>query len=67
MEKDILKKLRMESRDEAVIFLKSLWNEMPEPCPLCRGRLDFLHKKQRKAIVIGVVLSVVKDMILSKY
>lgn len=49
MEKDILKKLRMESRDEAVIFLKSLWNEMPQPCPLCRGRLDFLHKKAKKS------------------
>lgn len=49
MEKDILKKLRMESRDEAVIFLKSLWNEMPQPCPLCRRRLDFLHKKAKKS------------------
>ena len=49
MEKGILKKLKMESRDEAVIFLKSLWNEKSQPCPLCGGRLDFLHKKAKKS------------------
>ena len=48
MEKDILKKLKMEIRDEAVVFLKSLWNELPKPCPLCGGKLDFLHKKAKK-------------------
>ena len=45
MEKDILDNLKMNSRDEAVSFLKSLWNEHPKPCPLCNGKLDFLHKK----------------------
>ena len=49
MVKDILKKLRMESRDEAVIFLKSLWKEAPQTCPLCGGRLDFFHKKAKKS------------------
>ena len=49
MEKEILKKLKMESREEAVIFLKSLWNESPQPCPLCGGRIDFLHKKAKKS------------------
>ena len=49
MEKDILKKLKMENRDEAVVFLKSLWNESPQPCPLCEGRIDFLHKKAKKS------------------
>ena len=48
MEKDILNKLKMNSREEAVIFLKSLWSELPQPCPLCGGRLDFLHKKAKK-------------------
>ena len=48
MEKDILKKLKMENRDEAVVFLKSLWNESPQPCPLCEGRIDFLHKTAKK-------------------
>ncbi len=49
MEKDILTKLKMDSRDEAVKFLKSLWNETPQPCPLCDGKLDFLHKKAKKS------------------
>ena len=49
MEKDILNKLKMDSRDEAVSFLKSLWNEEPQPCPLCEGKLDFLHKKAKKS------------------
>ncbi|MBR5800735.1 MAG: hypothetical protein IKY23_11830 [Lachnospiraceae bacterium] len=49
MEKDIFIKYKMSSRDEAVIFLKSLWNETPKPCPLCEGRLDFLHKKAKKS------------------
>ena len=66
MEKDILNKLKMDSREEAVSFLKSLWSEKPQPCPLCGEKLDFLHKKARKATVIGFALYVVKDMILSK-
>ena len=49
MEKDILKKLKMESREEAVIFIKSLWNEAPQSCPICGGRMDFLHKKAKKS------------------
>ena len=44
MEKDVLEKYKMNSRAEAVAFLKSLWNEAPQPCPLCNGKLDFLHK-----------------------
>lgn len=49
MEKDILNKLKMNSRDEVVRFLKSLWSENPQPCPLCGGKLDFLHKKAKKS------------------
>ena len=48
MEKDVLEKYKMNSRAEAVAFLKSLWNETPQPCPLCNGKLDFLHKKAKK-------------------
>ena len=29
MEKDVLEKYKMNSRAEAVAFLKSLWNEAP--------------------------------------
>ena len=49
MEKDVLIKFKMESRDEAVRFLKNLWCETPQPCPLCDGKLDFLHKKAKKS------------------
>ena len=49
MREDILKELKMSSRDEAIRFLKSLWNEKPQPCPLCGEKLDFLHKKAKKS------------------
>lgn len=49
MEKDILTKLNMKTRTEAVAFLKSLWSEKPQPCPVCGGQLDFLHKKAKKS------------------
>ncbi len=46
---NIIEELKMKNRDEAVAFLKSLWNETPQPCPLCGGKLDFLHKKAKKS------------------
>lgn len=49
MEKDVLKKFKMGSRDEVVRFLKSLWNERPQQCPLCDGKLNYLHKKAKKS------------------
>ena len=49
MENDVLKKFNMKNRDEAVRFLKSLWCETPQTCPLCSGKLDFLHKKAKKS------------------
>lgn len=49
MEKDILKKIKMRNRDEVMFFLKSLQNELPQPCPLCGERLEFLHKKAKKS------------------
>lgn len=49
MEKDVLKKYKMTGREDAVRFLKSMWNETPQACPLCGGTLDFLHKKAKKS------------------
>lgn len=49
VEEDVLLKYKMGNRDEAIRFLKSLWNETPQSCPLCRGKLDFLHKKAKKS------------------
>ena len=49
MEKEVLLKYKMNTRDDAVRFLKSMWSEKPQHCPLCGGRLDFLHKKAKKS------------------
>ena len=49
MESEILKKLKMDSREAAVTFLKSLWCETPQACPLCGGKLDYFHKKAKKS------------------
>ena len=49
MEKEVLAKFKMNSREEMIKFLKSLWAENPQPCPLCNGKLDFLHKKAKKS------------------
>ena len=49
MKNSILKELHLETRDEAVRFLKSLWAEEPQPCPLCGGMLDYMHKKAKKS------------------
>lgn len=49
MEKGIQAKLKAGSREDAVKFLKSLWSGAPQPCPLCGGKLDYLHKKAKKS------------------
>lgn len=58
-------KIQENSRAEAVAFLKSLWNEAPQPCPLCNGKLDFLIKKPRRITVIGNALVVGNAMMPS--
>ena len=45
---NIYQELNMANRDEAVIFLKSLICEKHQPCPICGGKLDFLHKKSEE-------------------
>ncbi len=49
MEKEVFNKLKLNDRDTVMSFLKSLWSETPKPCPLCGGKLDFLHKKAKKS------------------
>lgn len=48
MQKDVIKDLQMNNRDDVVSFLKSLWQEKPQCCPKCGGELDYLHKKAKK-------------------
>lgn len=49
MGKNVLVKFNMDHRDDMVKFLKSLWKEVPQPCPLCGGKIDYLHKKAKKS------------------
>lgn len=49
MEKEVLQKLKMSDRSEAVAFLKRLWSEQPTPCPQCGAILTFLHRKAKKS------------------
>ena len=50
MANNILDELHMSTRDEGVSFLKSLWSDNPKPCPLCSGKLDYMHKKAKKSV-----------------
>ena len=39
-----------KTREEELIFLKRLWQEMPTVCPKCGGgSLVLLHKKAKKS------------------
>ena len=49
MEKITLKDLNMNSRNEAMAFLKKLWNGEGAPCPICGSGLELLHKKAKKS------------------
>lgn len=49
MRNNILDELHMSTRDEVVSFLKSLWSDNPMPCPVCGGKLDYMHKKAKKS------------------
>ena len=49
MEKMTLNELKMNSRSEALAFLKKLWNGESAPCPVCGNTLELLHKKAKKS------------------
>lgn len=49
MKKIKLKDLNINSRNEAMVFLKKLWNGECVPCPICGSDLEFLHKKAKKS------------------
>lgn len=48
MEINVLERFKMNSREDVVRFLKSMWNENPQPCPVCGGKLDILHTGAKK-------------------
>ena len=49
MEQVHLHELKLGSREEALRFLKLLWNETPAACPLCGQALELLHKGAKKS------------------
>lgn len=49
MEQVKLKELNMNSRSEAIAFLKRLWNCEKTNCPICGNELEILHKKAKKS------------------
>lgn len=49
MERISLQELHMDSRADALRFLKRLWRQAETPCPLCGSPLEPLHKKAKKS------------------
>ena len=54
MRRSALTGLRLGRREDAVSLLKSLWQETPQPCPLCGGPLDYFHKSPKKQLRLGL-------------
>ncbi|MBO7473326.1 MAG: hypothetical protein J6U00_04870 [Ruminococcus sp.] len=44
-----MKDLNINSRNEAIAFLKRLWNGESVPCSICGSDLELLHKKAKKS------------------
>lgn len=49
MDRVKLGELHFSNRDEAVGFLKQLWNEEKIQCPICGENLEILHRKAKKS------------------
>lgn len=63
MEKEVIQRFGMNSREEVVSFLKSMRKNHPMPCPYCGGVIDYLHKKAKRIITIGNVQDVANILI----
>ena len=49
MEQAKLSELNFTSRNEAIAFLKRLWTEEGDNCPICGNKLGLLHTKAKKS------------------
>ncbi len=49
MKRVMLKELGFGTRNEAIVFLKKLWNQEDVECPICGNKLELLHKKAKKS------------------
>ena len=49
MNRVLLKELGVSKRNEAISFLKKLWNQEFVECPICGSKLELLHKKAKKS------------------
>ena len=47
MERVRLKELGFKTRNEALAFLKKLWQQENANCPICGSKLELLHKKAK--------------------
>ncbi len=47
MKRGLLKELGFTTRNDAIIFLKKLWNQENVDCPICGSKLELLHKKAK--------------------
>ena len=50
MKRVMLKELNFKTRNEALAFLKKLWNQQKAECPICGSELEPLHKKAKKSV-----------------
>lgn len=48
MERVYLNELNLKTREDALTFLKKLWNREKTTCPICGNELELLHKKAKK-------------------
>jgi len=49
MDRVLLKELGFNTRNEAITFLKKLWDQENVECPICGIKLELLHKKAKKS------------------
>ena len=47
MKRAMLKELGFSTRNEAILFLRKLWNQENVDCPICGSKLELLHKKSK--------------------
>ena len=50
MKRVMLKELNFKTRNEAMAFLKKLWEQQKAECPICGNELELLHKKAKKSV-----------------
>ena len=50
MKRVMLKELNFKTRNEALAFLKKLWEQQKAECPICGNEFELLHRKAKKSV-----------------